>query len=158
MIYAPPFDPENPLDRRTHASYKLYICIHRSVSMPYAHILSSPVSTAFLFSLYSITAVLVSRFLLHLQSVHQSGADGYGESHALFESVGTLVFERVVGSLAQPTETSVGNCENLEHDAYELEDPTKSKDDLTQTFNRVGGTSARGRACESDGIDEVPIR
>ena len=128
------------------------------MSIPHAHPVSPTLSTAFPFSLYSITAVLVSRFLLHLQSVHQSDVDGYGESHALFESVGTLAFERVVGSLAQPTETSVGNCENLERDDYELEDPTKSKDDLTQTFNRVCGTSVRGRACESDGIDEVPIR
>ena len=89
--------------------------------------------------------------------MHRNGADGYGESHALFESVGTLVFERVVGSLAQPTETSVENWENLGHDAYELEDPTKSKD-FERTFHGVGGTSARGRVRENDGIDEIPIR
>ncbi|KAI0754053.1 hypothetical protein C8Q80DRAFT_342630 [Daedaleopsis nitida] len=65
-----------------------------------------------------LTTILVSRFLLHLQAVNrrvihldspdgtgmmttssQSDADGYGHGHS---DIGTLVFERVIGSLAEP--------------------------------------------------------
>ena len=92
----------------------------------------------------SITAVLVSRFLLHLQSAHRNGLDEYNGSHAQFESVGTLVFERIIGSLAESIDPFVREGEDLQHETYELEYPMKPRTlDPERTSSRAGGTSTQ---------------
>ena len=59
---------------------------------------------------HSITAILISRFLLHLQSGNQkvTGEDFRTTHGGSVDQTESLVFQRVVGSIASSTSESVG--------------------------------------------------
>ena len=74
---------------------------------------------------YRITAVLVSRFLLHLQSVHREGVGAPGDTQAHFGSAGSVAFARVVGSLGESLDPYARSHEDYASETHELGDATE---------------------------------
>ncbi|EJF58091.1 hypothetical protein DICSQDRAFT_139714 [Dichomitus squalens LYAD-421 SS1] len=74
-------------------------CLHLTFTMISLAVPSLQVTSVFGDFTPSITAILISRFLLHLQSA-SIGAMGAGASQALTSHNSSVVFERAIGSLA----------------------------------------------------------
>ena len=96
-----------------------------------------------------ITTILISRFLLDLQSAKRKACSPQGTiTLASDEGLGALVFERVIGSLGSSIgiHSGIGECGFKDSDSFD--EGGRTSMDLTI---QVGGLSTKGE--KSDGPD-----